>query len=270
MYGKGVDGRSSLERSFVDVTDPGRLPEYHDWQLYDHVPENRALRGVACGDRWTRIPGAVSVERLDERFTGVDSLTMHWFLPPYEESVAEWNKLGVDSVQWGRGPGIPGVVRPFIGHFDTVKGYAAPRSLVTPRVLPHRPNHGLHVTLTNVDDPLGPEAHLRYQREDRGALPGLLAVYGVVGAWTFSLRESPGSLWNPSGDDTYEPHDLRLRILYLDDVPGHGGRTHRRDGGGAEVDGKAEVLFAAPLASCAPAVACPSPAPGFRSAGAHP
>lgn len=256
--------------SFVDVTDPDRLPEYHDWQLYDHIPENRALRGVACGDRWTRIPGAASVERLDERFTGVDSMTMYWFLPPYEESVAEWNKLGVDSVQWGRGPGIPGVVRPFMGHFDTVKGYAAPRSLVAPRILPHRPNHGLHVTLTRVDDPLGSEAHLRYRREDRETLPMLLAVPGVAGAWTFTLRESPVSLWNPSGEDTYKPHDLRLRVLYLDDDPVTVAARIDETEGGAEVDGKAEVLFAAPLASCAPAVACPSPAAGFRSAGAHP
>ncbi|MFE8916418.1 hypothetical protein [Streptomyces globisporus] len=150
----------------------------------------------------------------------------------------------------GQGAGNPRRRPPL--HGPLRHRYAAPRSLVTLRVLPHRPNHGLHVTLTRVDDPLGPEARLRYLREDREALPGLLAVSGVACAWTFSPRESPVSLWNPSGDDTYKPHDLRLRILCLDDDPVTVAAHIDETEGGADGDGKAEVLFAAPLASCTP------------------
>lgn len=99
--------------SFVDVTEPKYLPEYHDWHTFDHLPENHALPGVAWGERWTRIAGAGDVETVAGDLAGVDTMTMYWFRPPYEESLAEWSKLGIDSIPWGRGPGIPSVVRRF-------------------------------------------------------------------------------------------------------------------------------------------------------------
>ncbi|MFD5201005.1 hypothetical protein ACFWM7_12815 [Streptomyces sp. NPDC058375] len=242
--------------SFVDVTDPALLPEYHDWQVYDHIPENRALPGVAWGERWTRIAGAGGLERIADHLAGVDSMTMYWFLPPYEESVAAWRKLGTDSIQWGRGPGIPGVQRPFMGFFTPVKGYAAPHALVSPEVLPYRPNTGVHVTLTRMAEPMGHDAHLSYRREDRVRVPGLLDVPGVAGAWTFSLHEPTRPHWQPEQADALVPHELRARLLYLDQDPLEvAGRLAEHDKGGS-VD-EENTVFSAPLAACAPFQPCP-------------
>jgi len=249
--------------SFVDVTDPDNLPEYHDWQLYDHLPENRALTGVAWGERWARIAGAEEVETTTDHFAGVDSMTMYWFRPPYDESLAQWQQLGADSVQWGRGPAIPTVIRRFMGFFDPVKGYVAPHALVSPDVLPYRPNAGVQVTLSRYAEPLGEQAHLQYRWYDRERLPDLLAVPGVAGAWTYSFREGQNTALLSSDETQLTRHQARIRLLYLDDDPVE---TTRRiveaeqkwaaDGRGGPEGGE-EVLFSAPLQAVIPFQPCP-------------
>src|SRR5947209_2213704 len=93
--------------SFVDLTDQSRHAEYNDWHLYDHRPENLALPGVAWGDRWARLDRAGDdpdrAGTTTEEYAGVDYVAMYWFREPLEQSIAEWFKLGSDSVQWGRG-----------------------------------------------------------------------------------------------------------------------------------------------------------------------
>jgi hypothetical protein len=83
---------------------------------------------------------------------------------------------------------IPGVTRTLLTCFRPVKGYAAASSLVSPGVIPYRPNRGLHLTMNRFDEPLGPDAHEHHRWEDRVLMPALLEVPGVAGAWTFSLE----------------------------------------------------------------------------------
>lgn len=48
---------------------------------------------------------------------GTDYVAMYWFRDPVQHSILQWEQLGMDSVQWGRGPKIPGVRRTLLAFF---------------------------------------------------------------------------------------------------------------------------------------------------------
>lgn len=205
--------------SFVSLADRSLHTEYNRWHQLDHRPENLALPGVAWGDRWEIRPE--SAELVDGIQAGdVDFVAMYWFREPVEKSVAEWDALGEASFQWGRGPLLPGIHRPMLAFFTPVKGYAAPRALVAPEVLPYRPHRGVHITVTRFEDPHGMEAHAAHQREDRVLIPALLEVEGVAGAWTFSYSHPQRHSSLPFDEtETDAPGGLRIRLLYLEEDP---------------------------------------------------
>ncbi|WP_300265741.1 hypothetical protein [Microbacterium sp.] len=205
--------------SLVSLDDRSQHGAYNRWHQLDHRPENLALPGVAWGDRWEVAEGdspLVSGELAGD----VDFLAMYWFREPVDESVAAWDALGEASFQWGRGPLIPGIRRPMLAFFRPVKGYAAPRALVSADVLPYRPNRGLHVTITRFDDPHGEAAHAAHAREDREVIPALLDVDGVAGAWSlsFSHPQRHSSLPLASSPDE-PPGSMRVRLVYLEEDP---------------------------------------------------
>ncbi|HVW45041.1 MAG TPA: hypothetical protein VHC18_27205 [Amycolatopsis sp.] len=241
------------------MTDPTVDDEYNAWHFLDHRPENLALPGVAWGDRWKQSADCKAVgTSLDPMFSDIDYVAMYWFRPPYEESLAAWNKLAEESVRWGRGPQLPGVERPLRGFYTPVKGYVAPRILVAPDVLPFRPNRGLHVTLSRFADVYGPGTHDQYTWYDRVRIPDLLEVAGVAGAWTFSLSSAVAKPWAPDVPE-FEKDSLRLRLLYLDGDPVEATRAiHRKEeqldasGRGAPSPGDEEVLLSFPVRSISP------------------
>lgn len=241
--------------SFVQLTDPAQHGAYNRWHQLDHRPENLALPGVAWGDRWARTEDCKSAGSSTAEFAGVDYTAMYWFRSPLEPSLDAWDKLGGDSFQWGRGPIIPGVERRLLSFFRPVKGYAAPRVLVSPEVLPFRPNRGLHLTLTQLADPHGLDTHALYQWEDREAIPSLLELPGVAGAWTFSFSYAQRHASLPLvGAGDHQPGGLRIRLLYLDEDPV--ATTARIDERLAAIDtpasAAAEVLIATPLTTIIP------------------
>jgi hypothetical protein len=208
--------------SFVTLENPA--PDHHrrynQWHQLDHRPENLALPGVAWGDRWARTVDcrAASTGHADQADT--DYVAMYWFRPPVEESIRQWEQLGADSFEWGRGPLIPGVRRTLLAFFRPVKGYAAASALVSPDVIPYRPNRGLHLTMTRFDAPLGLDTHENHRWEDRALMPALLDVPGVAGAWTFSLDHHQDNGLRLRSQVGAEPRGgLRIRLLYLDDDP---------------------------------------------------
>jgi hypothetical protein len=145
---------------------------------------------------------------------------MYWFRSPADESVYAWEQLGADSFQWGRGPMIPGVRRTLLAFFRPVKGYAAATALVSSDVIPYRPNRGLHLTVTQFAEPLGPAAHEHHRWEDRVLIPALLDIDGVAGAWTFALdKHQNNRLGLRSTEADGPPGGLRIRLLYLDGEP---------------------------------------------------
>ncbi|NHF62171.1 hypothetical protein [Microcella pacifica] len=206
--------------SFVRLTDPTQHRAYNEWHQLDHRPENLALPGVAWGDRWARRGDCAENSRAQGPLVDVDYMAMYWFRPPVSDAVAAWDALGEASFQWGRGPLIPGVERAMLAFFRPVKGYAAPRALVSSDVLPYRPNKGLHVRVTHFDEPHSLDAHDVFQREDRELIPDMLELDGVAGAWTFSFSHSQRHSSLPlNGDDAYRPGSIRIRLAYLDDEP---------------------------------------------------
>lgn len=247
--------------SFVELTDPTMHRPYNEWHQLDHLAENRALPGVAWGDRW-RVPNPPANSGTDAapEFAGVDYVAMYWFRPPYERSVADWTKLGEDSFQWGRGPLLPGVRRPLTAFFVPVQGYVAPEALVNPDVLPFRPNRGLHVTLSAFEDEHGAEAHEQFRWYDRVRVPDLLGVDGVAGAWTFALKEVQHHPTLRIGDSSHRPPgSLRIRLLYLDGPVdevtagvAEAEQTYDRAGRGAPFPAAEQVLFSAPVATIVP------------------
>jgi hypothetical protein len=208
--------------SFVSLGDEG--PDvhraYNEWHLYDHRPENLALRGVRWGDRWARPRDYRAISAASAEHESTDYVAMYWFAEPVEASVAEWNTLAVDSFHWGRGPVIPGVSRSLLGFFRPVRGYVAPRVLVAADVLPFRPNQGLHVTLRRFAEPFSAAAHDHHAWEDRVLAPAELAVPGVAGVWTFTFVEYQrlASLNLASLPDD-GPGSLRMHLVYLDGEP---------------------------------------------------
>ncbi|MFI7524060.1 hypothetical protein [Nocardia salmonicida] len=208
--------------SFIELTDASRHREYNEWHQLDHRPENLLLPGVAWGDRWSRPAEYAELGRAEApELAGTDYVAMYWFRPPYEQSVAEWTKLGEDSFQWGRGPALPGVRRPLLAFFTPVKGYVAPRVRVSAEALPFRPNLGLHITVSYLPDPHGAEAHEQFSWQDRVGIPDLLRCRGVAGAWTFALHTMPKRSTLPLGDSDreYRQGSVRIRLLYLDADP---------------------------------------------------
>ncbi|WP_427006153.1 hypothetical protein [Pseudarthrobacter sp. H2] len=206
--------------SFVELADASQHGAYNRWHQLDHRPENLALPGVAWGDRWARLAGPEAESLSDGTFGGTDYVAMYWFRSPVDESVAAWDRLGEASFQWGRGPIIPGVQRSLLAFFRPVKGYAAPRVLVDPDVLPYRPNRGLHITLTRYAEPHGQDAHSYFGWEDTRLIPKLLEVDGVAGGWTFSFSHPQRHTTLPfDGTLTEQPGELRIRVLYLDEDP---------------------------------------------------
>ncbi|OBI43363.1 hypothetical protein [Mycobacterium sp. E796] len=208
--------------SFVALDDPE--PElhrrYNAWHQLDHRPENLALPGVAWGDRWARTAECRVTSVADAELADTDYVAMYWFRNPVRQAVREWEQLGVDSFEWGRGPMIPGVRRTLLAFFRPVKGYAAASSLVSPAVIPYRPNRGLHLTMTRFADPLGADTHESHRWEDRILIPELLDIPGVAGAWTFSLvRHQDDGLGLRRSGAADARGALRIRLLYLDDDP---------------------------------------------------
>ncbi|MEV0044017.1 hypothetical protein AB0H60_11125 [Nocardia rhamnosiphila] len=249
--------------SFVDLADPEMHRAYNEWHQLDHRPENLLLPGVAWGDRWARPAEYAELGRSPATsLAGTDYVAMYWFRPPYEESVAEWHKLGEDSFQWGRGPRIPGVRRPLLAFFTPVKGYAAPRIGVSAEALPFRPNRGLHITVTYHSEPHGLDTHEQFHWEDRVHIPTLLERDGVAGAWTFSLHSLPGNSSlrpEPEDDHRYTPGTVRIRLLYLDHDPAEVSRdlaSFEQDreaaGFGRPCPEAAELLLDGPLRTIIP------------------
>ena len=223
--------------SFVELADASLHGAYNRWHQLDHRPENLALPGVAWGDRWARVREQEPAHSADSAFAETDFVAMYWFRSPIERSVDAWDRLGEASFQWGRGPIIPGVERRLLAFFRPVKGYAAAHALVSPEVLPYRPNQGMHITLTRYPEPHGLDSHSCFGWEDTVLMPELLKVPGVAGGWTFSFSHAQQHTTLPFADTVgHQPGELRIRLLYLDGEP---------EGAGAAIRSTVQHLAAA-------------------------
>ena len=240
--------------SFIRLTDPARYREYNEWHQLDHRPENLLLPGVAWGERWARTTDCAELTVAPAAdYAALDFIAMYWFRDPVERSVAEWSELAEQSFQWGRRPELSYVERPFLGFFSPVKGYVAPRVLVSADALPFRPNRGIRLTLTRLADPHGLDAEQAFRWHDTVGMPTLLDIPGVAGGWTFSFQSTQHHAVVPrDGGPDFAAGSLRLRLLYLDEDPVQVENDIRRQEAAWAKDGSTdgtteELLLSGPL-----------------------
>ncbi|MBI3742733.1 MAG: hypothetical protein HY261_00395 [Chloroflexi bacterium] len=116
--------------AFLEVQ-PGAHEAFNAWHLYDHVPENIALPGIARGERWAHTPDCVAARlHADESLAKTSYLVQYLFEEPVERTLEKFMDLGA------RMDGIGRFDRHFKmtmgGPFRLVKGYASPRAVVSP------------------------------------------------------------------------------------------------------------------------------------------
>jgi hypothetical protein len=236
--------------SFATVPDPSLHRAYNEWHHLDHRPENLFLPGVIWGERWVRTPDCIAASTAtDPRFEAFHYVNLYWFRQPVEQHVKEWQDLGARSFQWGRRPELGFVERPYVGWFDPIKGYVNPRVLVSPDVLPLRPNLGVHLTIAQYR---GSDAALDevFRWYDQVRIPDLLETRGAAGMWTFVETSGFGSHPN-AADDT---RAFRFHLTWLDadpldhlaDVAAREG-DWKRDGRLPDHSAVENVLFSGPL-----------------------
>lgn len=239
--------------SFIELLDPSQRRAYNMWHQLDHRPENLALPGVAWGDRWELLDEYAPLVESSAELGGVDYVAMYWFRPPIDEAVGAWDALGESSFQWGRGPMIPGIRRPMLAFFKPVKGYAARSALVSPEVLPYRPNRGIHVSVTRYAEPHADLVHDAHRRDDHEKIPALVDLDGVSGGWTFSYSHPQRHTTLPFEATAADaPGSIRIRLLYLEDDPAEVAKRIRDVDETNETDAAGETLLRAPLKTIIP------------------
>lgn len=211
----GVSAAPLAFFSFPEVVDPARHGDYNAWHQLDHLPENRALRGVVHGARWVRTPACRAASAAlglsaDPTLDAAHYVALYWFAETadgrVEPSVEEWQALGESTRREGRRPELDWTVRRLTGMFRPGTGIVDPAARVSVGALPFRPHRGVVLDVLRVLDPDEPEHRP-------------LPTPGTSGAWTFSsvrLSTVPveGGLAADPG-----PGGLRVTLHYCDDDP---------------------------------------------------
>lgn len=210
----------STDHLFLTLTslaDATRHHEYNAWHQLDHLPENLVLPGVAWGDRWVRTPACAAASHVgEESFASAQYAVAYGFRAPVADAVAAWTALNQRALWWGRRPELAWTDRRPVGFFHPVQGYAAPAALVAPAAVPLRPHRGVHLTVSRLADPGGPEGVETMREHDRTHVPALLDLPGVAGVWTFRFASGAGGFGTAGADD--DP-GLLVRLVYCDGDP---------------------------------------------------
>jgi hypothetical protein len=214
----GVSAAPLAFFSFPEVVDPRRHRDYNAWHQLDHLPENRALRGVIHGERWVRTPACRAASHAiggatDPTLDAAQYVAMYWFAEApdgrVEPNVGEWRELGETTRQQGRRPELDWTVRRLTGMFRPEAGTVAPRALVSVGALPFRPHRGVVLDVLRVHDTADPAPE---------PVP-VPPASGVAGSWTFTstrvqARQVGAGLAADPG-----PGGLRVTLHYCDEDP---------------------------------------------------
>jgi hypothetical protein len=169
--------------SFTEV-EAGHHGTYNSWHLYDHLPEQLPLHGIAWGQRWVLTPALSSRAAAQPPLDRVHYVTLYLLAEPLEQTLEAFRGLGrrlraEDRFHLHRRSHLSGAM-------EVRSMRAAPRVVVSAEAVPYRPNTGAHVRLTQDATP---------------PVASLLNVPGVAGVWTFAGM------------------DMQLTWCWLDDDP---------------------------------------------------
>jgi hypothetical protein len=204
--------------SFTEIPDPADHRAYNEWHQLDHRPENLLLPGVAWGERWVHSPDcAAAAAQAVDPLANLHYMNMYWLADPVEQSAAEWSELAERSFHWGRRDDVYMAKRLLMQFFRPIKGYVNTRVLLSAEALPFRPTRGIHLTVTQVDQPREREAENLFRWYDRVRIPQMLGLTGAAGAWTFASESTFASALDLSGE--VSTSSIRITLVYLDEDP---------------------------------------------------
>ncbi len=230
--------------SFTEVQ-AGAHRSYNEWHLFDHLPEQFVLPGIAGGWRWVLPPTLAERPGATPPLDRTHYVTLYLLAEPLEQSLADFQAHGIALARAGRFHQQR--TSHLAGPLLVESRRAAPRVHIAPAAVPFRPGTGLHVRVA-------PERPSAGTADDRGA-PGssaagsaaavpetlpeaLLDVPGVAVVWTFA-----GAPPDALGPFAAALAGLRVTCAWLDGDP-------------LEVD-------AAIAATCPPPALAPDGPPGF-------
>jgi hypothetical protein len=171
--------------SFTEVA-AGEHRSYNEWHLFDHLPEQLPLRGIAWGERWVLTPALRAWSGAQPPLDRVHYVTLYLLAEPVQETIAEFFALAeelraVDRFHQHRTSHLSGPAA-------VTSATAAPRVLVSGAAIPYRPSTGVHVRVEPVTAP---------------PIAAELAAHpSVAGVWTFT------------GDEISAPATAGLRFTW--------------------------------------------------------
>jgi hypothetical protein len=213
---------------------------YLAWHQLDHMPEQYQIPGLLQGQRWGMTADCYAARAVEpDDLRPVRYVVQYLMTDPVQPTLDSFVQLGRRLAEAGRYP--ERVTSHLLGAFHLLDAYAAPRVLVSPEVVPFRPNRGVYVIVERQSGHDGLDRWLQWLHTDH--LPELLTIPGVAGVWCFATS----SLWR---HPAWTEGDHRITICYLDDDPAATGErlgalVQRRWQSGAPV----RPLMAAPFAS---------------------
>lgn len=205
--------------SFTEVPDASNHRAYNEWHQLEHRPENLRLPGVVWGERWVHAPDCAMTATLSaaSTFANLHYVNMYWFAEPAAASTAAWSALAEETFHRGGRADVHLANRLFMEFFRPIRGYVSSRIRLTADVLPFRPNRGVHLTVSRVDEPRSTAAERLFAWYDRERLPATVALDGVAGAWTFASESTFAAPLDLTRG--VAPPSVRLTLLYLDEDP---------------------------------------------------
>lgn len=187
----------------------GNDAPYLRWHALDHMPEQFQIPGVLWAQRWASTPACRAARAAErERFREVDHVVSYLFGDPVQQALEDFAELGPRLDFLGRFPEkLPSVL---VGPFHFLEGFASGPGVVSPEVVPMRPNRGAYLIVERPADPAkSGHPDLHWTREQ---VQSVLEVPGVAGFWLFAA----GTYYRHR---RWDVGALRISIAYLDDEP---------------------------------------------------
>jgi hypothetical protein len=197
--------------SFTEITDAAEHRAYNEWHQLDHMPEQYPLPGLVAGQRWVASPRCRAAWAVaGDPLAAVHYVTLYLMGAPVEATLVDFLELGRRLHGLGR---FHEHRRSHLsGPFQFMEAAAAPRVLISPEAVPHRPNRGIYVLVENLPADGGASLDAFVRRDHEEVVPTLLGVPGVAGVWSFATAAHLGRLgWSPGR--------RRITVCYLDDDP---------------------------------------------------
>jgi hypothetical protein len=187
---------------------------YLEWHQLDHMPEQYQLPGMILGQRWASTPACRAVRAAEvDNWSLVEHVVCYLMGTPVDETIDEFLALGRHLAELGRfSHTLPSQYR---GGLRLLEAHAAPRALISPEVVPFRPHRGVYLIVEEPADRSAQDAYI--QRMHVEALPDLVSVPGVAGAWTYTTTPTIRRSMFTEGD-------YRMTVCYLDDDPASVGK----------------------------------------------